>query len=222
MQEPGLIDYILIRSKRKTLSLQINTHAKLVVRCPQKLSIKEVESFIADKSRWIEKKQRSLQSQQIHAPNYNIGEQFLYLGNQYPLTHNITQNFKLDFDGKVFSLKSDGQLAFHTWYKVAFKKIALPRLDYYADTYQFKYQQVRLKAQKTLWGSCSSVNNINLNYLLIQAPISVIDYVIVHELSHTKIKNHSKDFWQLVESILPNYKASKSWLKENSYKLHNL
>jgi predicted metal-dependent hydrolase len=53
-------------------------------------------------------------------------------------------------------------------------------------------------------------------------PMSVIDYVIVHELAHTRIKNHSKDFWQLVESILPKYKASKSWLKEHGHKLHNL
>jgi hypothetical protein len=52
--------------------------------------------------------------------------------------------------------------------------------------------------------------------------MSVIDYVIVHELAHTKIKNHSKDFWKLVESILPKYKDSKGWLKENGYKLHNL
>ncbi len=222
MPEPGLIDYTLIRSKRKTLSLQINNNAELIIRCSQKLSIKEVESFVIDKSRWIEKKQRAIQSQQIHAPNYNAGEQFLYLGNQYPLIHNAKQTPKLDFDGKMFSLKSDGYSAFHAWYKAAFKKIALPRLDYYADTYQLKYQQVRLKAQKTLWGSCSSVNNINLNYLLIQAPISVIDYVIVHELCHTVHKNHSKDFWQLVESILPKYKASKSWLKDNGYKLHNL
>lgn len=222
MQELGLIDYTLIRSKRKTLSLQINTHAELVVRCPQKLSLKEVETFIVDKAHWIENKQRSIYSNQTLAPSYKEGEQFLYLGNQYPLTKNTGQTPQLNFDGKVFSLKNNGYLAFHTWYKAAFKKIALPRLAYYAKTHQLNYQQVRLKAQKTLWGSCSSVNNINLNYLLIQAPISVIDYVIVHELSHTKIKNHSKDFWQLVESILPNYKASKNWLKENSYKLHNL
>ncbi len=222
MPELGLIDYTLIRSKRKTLSLQINAHAELVIRCPQKLSIKEVESFIADKSRWIEKKQRTIQAQQIQTPSYEKGEQFLYLGNQYPLTHNAEQTSKLDFDGKVFSLKSDGYSAFHTWYKAAFKKIALPRLDYYADLYQLSYQQVRLKTQKTRWGSCSGANNINLNYLLIQAPMSVIDYVIVHELAHTKIKNHSKDFWQLVESILPKYKASKRWLKDNGHKLHNL
>ena len=222
MPEPGLIDYKLIRSKRKTLSLQINTNAELIIRCPQKLSIKEVESFIVDKTGWIEKKQQAIQSKQIQPSNYVSGEQFLYLGNQYPLIHNIKQTYKLDFDGQFFSLKGDGHLAFHAWYKVAFKKVALPRLDYYADLYQLNYQKVRLKTQKTLWGSCSGVNNINLNYLLIMAPMSVIDYVIVHELAHTRIKNHSKDFWQLVESILPKYKASKSWLKNNGYKLHNL
>jgi len=222
MPEPGLIDYKLIRSKRKTLSLQINTNAELIIRCPQKLSIKEVESFIVDKTGWIEKKQQAIHSKQIQPSNYVPGEQFLYLGNQYPLIHNIKQTYKLDFDGQFFSLKGDGHLAFHAWYKVAFKKVALPRLDYYADLYQLNYQQVRLKTQKTLWGSCSGVNNINLNYLLIMAPMSVIDYVIVHELAHTRIKNHSKGFWQLVESILPKYKASKSWLKENGHKLHNL
>jgi len=222
MPELGLIDYTLIRSKRKTLSLQINTNAELVIRCPKKLSIKEIESFITDKTEWIKKKQRSIQSKQIQAPGYIPGEQFLYLGNQYTLIHSTNQAANLDFDGKFFSLNGDGFLAFHTWYKDAFKKIALPRLEYYAGLYQFSYQQVRFKAQKTLWGSCSHANNINLNYLLIRAPISVIDYVIVHELAHTKHKNHSKDFWQLVESILPKYKASRSWLKECGYKLHNL
>jgi predicted metal-dependent hydrolase len=222
MPELGLIDYKLIRSKRKTLSLQINTNAELIIRCPQKLTIKEVESFIVDKTEWIEEKQHAVQSEQIQTPAYAPGEQFLYLGNQYPLIHHAEQTPKLDFDGKVFSLKGDGYSAFHTWYKTAFKKVALPRLDYYADLYQLNYQQVRLKMQKTLWGSCSSVNNINLNYLLIMAPMSVIDYVIVHELAHTKIKNHSKDFWQLVESMLPKYKASKSWLKEHGHKLYNL
>jgi predicted metal-dependent hydrolase len=122
----------------------------------------------------------------------------------------------------MFSLDMGEKKEFLAWYKAAFKKVALPRLNYYADLYQLNYQQVRLKTQKTLWGSCSGVNNINLNYLLIMAPMNVIDYVIVHELAHTKIKNHSKDFWQLVESILPKYKASKSWLKNNGYKLHNL
>lgn len=216
------MDYQLIRSKRKTLSLQINTKAELIIRSPKNLSIKEIESFVNDKSEWIKKKQRAIQSKIIPSPNYTEDEYFLYLGNQYPLIHNTNQTSSLHFDGKVFSLKGDGLSAFHTWYKTTFKKVALPRLDYYAQLHQLNYQQVRFKAQKTLWGSCSAVNNINLNYLLIQAPISVVDYVIVHELAHIKHKNHSKHFWSFVSQILPNYKASKRWLQENGHKLKNL
>jgi len=222
MLDSGLIDYTLIRSKRKTLSLQINSDAKLIVRSPIRLSIKEIETFINDKSSWIDKKSKSVQSSLIQKPNYSEGEQFLYLGNQYTLTHSATQKTQLNFDGEVFILSGDGYSAFHSWYKIAFKKIALPRLEYYAELYQLSYQHVRIKAQKTLWGSCSSVNNINLNYLLIRAPVFVIDYVIVHELAHTKHKNHSKNFWQLVEQLLPEYKSSMIWLKNNGYKLHNL
>ncbi len=218
--EPGLIDYTLVRSKRKTLSLQINTRAELIIRCPQKLSIKEIESFIVGKTPWIEKKQHDIGLKKIQSPTYIEGEKFLYLGNSYPFIAKTSK--KLDFDGVCFSAKQINKDKLLKWYKSTFKSIAIPRLNYYADTFLLPYRQVRLKTQKTLWGSCSSANNINLNYLLIQAPMSVIDYVIVHELAHTKIKNHSKDFWQLVESILPNYKASKNWLKENNYKLHNL
>jgi predicted metal-dependent hydrolase len=216
------MDYQLIRSKRKTLSLQINSNAELIVRAPNRLSVKKIDQFIDEKSNWIEKKSTSIDAKKPQKHSYIEAEKFLYLGIEYPLNINTSHTKGLSFDGKMFSLNVGGEKEFLTWYKAAFKKVALPRLDYYADLYQLNYQQVRLKTQKTLWGSCSGVNNINLNYLLIMAPMSVIDYVIVHELAHTKIKNHSKDFWQLVESILPKYKASKSWLKNNGYKLHNL
>jgi predicted metal-dependent hydrolase len=95
----------------------------------------------------------------------------------------------------------------------------MPRIDYFANQHNIKFNNVRLKAQKTLWGSCSSDNNLNFNYLLMMAPISVIDYVIVHELSHTIHKNHSNNFWGLVESILPEYKKAKKWLKENNFRM---
>jgi predicted metal-dependent hydrolase len=82
--------------------------------------------------------------------------------------------------------------------------------------------QVRIKNQKTMWGSCSSKNNINLNYLLLMAPKGVIDYVIVHELVHTIHRNHSTDFWDSVESIMPEFQEHKRWLKKNGYKLRRI
>ncbi|WP_291927534.1 SprT family zinc-dependent metalloprotease [Candidatus Thioglobus sp.] len=216
------MDYQLIRSQRKTLSLQINQNAELIVRAPNRLSVKKIEQFIDEKSDWIDKKSSSMHANKPRKPSYTEGKKFLYLGNEYPLNIDTANAKGLRFDGQTFSLSTGGKQEFLAYYKAAFKKIALPRLEYYAKKHHLNYNQVRLKTQKTLWGSCSSANNINLNYLLIMAPMSVVDYVIVHELCHTIHKNHSKDFWHLVGQILPNYKASKSWLKEHGHKLQNL
>ena len=216
------MDYQLIRSKRKTLSLQINNDAELIVRAPNQLSVKKIEQFIDQKSTWINSKICACSNKKLTKPNYQQDEDFLYLGNVYPLNINLKQNTKLNFNGVSFESNAASKEIFLDWYKAKFREIALPRLNYYAKEYQLSYKQVRLKSQKTLWGSCSGVNNINLNYLLIQAPMSVIDYVIVHELAHIKHKNHSKDFWGFVTQMLPNYKASKRWLQENGHKLKNL
>ncbi|SMN16337.1 Putative predicted metal-dependent hydrolase [uncultured Candidatus Thioglobus sp.] len=216
------MNYQLIRSKRKTLSLQINSNAELIVRAPNRLSVKKIEQFIDEKSNWINKKFTTIQAKKLKKSSYLEGEKFLYLGNEYPLNLNNSHAKGLAFNGQKFSLNAGGKEEFLVWYKAAFKKIALPRLEYYAKENKLIYKQVRLKAQKTLWGSCSYVNNINLNYLLIQAPIGVIDYVIVHELAHIKHKNHSRNFWKFVNQMLPNYKASKRWLQDNGYRLKNL
>ncbi|NNE26486.1 MAG: M48 family metallopeptidase [Saprospiraceae bacterium] len=79
--------------------------------------------------------------------------------------------------------------------------------------------KVKLKYTKSNWGSCSSKKNINLSTRLLMAPESILDYVIVHELAHLKEMNHSKKFWTIVESIMPDYKEKEAWLKTNGYKL---
>ena len=76
------------------------------------------------------------------------------------------------------------------------------------------YQKVTVRAQRTRWGSCSSKGNLNFNCLLALVPPEVFDYVVVHELCHCREMNHSSRFWAEVEALLPHYKASKKWLKE--------
>ncbi len=78
-----------------------------------------------------------------------------------------------------------------------------------------KYQRIVIKDQKTRWGSCSSLHNINYNWKLILMPTEILDYVVVHELAHLKEMNHSPRFWSEVEKILPSYKESRAWLREN-------
>lgn len=97
----------------------------------------------------------------------------------------------------------------------AAKKDFPPRVTHYADMIGVPYGRITIRNQKTKWGSCSSKGNLNFNCLLMLAPESVRDYVVVHELCHIKQMNHSYDFWNLVEKAMPNYKDAKSWLKDN-------
>jgi predicted metal-dependent hydrolase len=76
-------------------------------------------------------------------------------------------------------------------------------------------KKVSLKYNKTNWGSCSSKLNINLSTRLLFAPLEVINYVIIHELSHLEVMNHSTHFWEIVKKAMPDYKSKEQWLKEN-------
>ena len=102
--------------------------------------------------------------------------------------------------------------------RVSARKILIPRLKYLAEKHGFKYNRVALRNQKTRWGSCSSKNNINLNINLASLPQELMDYVILHELTHIKIKNHSKDFWNHLEKHIPNPKKQNKKLK--NYAIH--
>ena len=98
-------------------------------------------------------------------------------------------------------------------------EIIPPRVAYYASLVGVDYNRVTIRHQKTKWGSCSGKKNLNFNCLLLLTPTEVMDSVIVHELCHLKHMNHSKDFWNMVGSIIPDYKIRKKWLKENGHTL---
>lgn len=223
MPDFGLIDYQLIRSRRKTLSLQIDNNGKLLVRAPMRFSGKKIEAFICEKQRWIVKKQQQIQAQKPLKKQYQTDEEFLFLGKSYPLK--LTQSGNpLKFDKRYFYLNTNynARASFHWFYKKEFIKIALPRLEYYANKHNLPFNQVRFKAQKTRWGSCSIKNNINLNYLLMMAPMPIINNVIAHELAHIAHKNHSKDFYTLLKKIIPKHQHADIWLKQHTQQLHNL
>jgi predicted metal-dependent hydrolase len=230
MPEHGSINYIhmnpnkIIRSKRKTLSLTINENAELIIRAPKRLSIEKIQDFINEKENWINRKKRLIENQiKDVTSNHN---KLLYLGNLFPINLEQNASKELFFTGEEFianSIEPDSlSLSIKKWYKNKFKEIALPRVTYFANKHNLMVNQVRIKNQKTMWGSCSSKNNINLNYLLLMAPMGVIDYVIVHELVHTIHRNHSTDFWDSVESIMPEFQEHKRWLKKNGYKLRRI
>jgi Predicted metal-dependent hydrolase len=188
------------------------------------LSIKKIQDFINEKESWINRKQAIIQNQ-IKDVTSNQNK-LLYLGSLFPININQSATKDLMFTGEEFIANSIEpnplSLSIKKWYKKKFREIAIPRVTYFAEQHNLMVNQIRIKNQKTMWGSCSSKNNINLNYLLLMAPMKVIDYVIIHELVHTIHRNHSIEFWSSVESIMPDYKEHKLWLKANGYKLRRV
>lgn len=104
-------------------------------------------------------------------------------------------------------------------YRQAAKEYIPKRVAYYAQLLDVTYATISIRDQKTRWGSCSSKGNLSFSWRLILAPPKVLDYVVVHELCHRKEMNHSPRFWALVESMIPDYKTHRKWLKENGEKL---
>ena len=99
------------------------------------------------------------------------------------------------------------------------KAVIPEKVAHFAPLVGVDYGRVSIRAQHTRWGSCSGRGNLNFNCLLMLAPPEVADYVVVHELCHRKEMNHSQRFWLEVERVLPNYRASKKWLKDNGQNL---
>ncbi|MCI8666319.1 MAG: M48 family metallopeptidase [Dorea sp.] len=88
------------------------------------------------------------------------------------------------------------------------------RVEYYARLMGISYGRITIREQKTRWGSCSGRGNLNFNWKLTLMPPEILDYVVVHELAHRKEMNHSKDFWKIVEQVLPDYQKRRKRLKE--------
>ncbi|RHR24176.1 M48 family peptidase [Clostridium sp. AF19-22AC] len=99
------------------------------------------------------------------------------------------------------------------------RDIFTQKTAYYASILNVTYGRISIREQKTRWGSCSSEGNLNFNWRLIFAPEEVLDYIVVHELAHRREMNHSQAFYAIVKSILPDYKKSQKWLRDNGRSL---
>ncbi|WPC42264.1 SprT family zinc-dependent metalloprotease [Clostridium sp. JS66] len=224
-------NYKIFRKKRKTIGIKITNKGEVIVTSPFGISDKIIEDIVKKKSSWILGKLNIIKSEKLEEKtSLKNGYKLLYLGIQlklelfYEKPDNCNffidnESFKVYFDGNI-GLDEDG-IKNHIIeiYKKQAKKVLIERTKIYSKLINANPLKVTIKSQKTLWGSCSSKRNINYNYKIIMAPIEVVDYLVVHELCHLIHMNHSKQYWSTVQSILPDYKIRRRWLKDNGFKL---
>ena len=169
----------VIKSRRKTISIEIRPDLRVVVRAPYRMSKRDINAFVTEKQDWIEKHMKIVQER------------------------NAKQQEQEKFTMEEINELADQALVYFP-----------PRVKEYADKMGVTYGRITIRNQKTRWGSCSSVGNLNFNCLLMLLPEEVRDYVIIHELCHRKEMNHSPKFWAEVGKYCPDYKTMEKRLKE--------
>ena len=221
-----LLNYQLIRSHRRTLALEISADASLIVRAPKRLSEKKINLFVLEKEKWITQKIKEVKQQLEDKKSFEFkeNEMHTFLNEQYPIKIIEKQKIPLLFFQNSFylsDLEQNPQEAFEKLYIAQAKDWISKRVSHFATAHNLEFKNIKINKAKTRWGSCSHINNLNFNYRLILAPEYVLDYVVIHELAHTVHKNHSSNFWDFVEIMMPEYKKEKNWLKKNGSALIN-
>jgi len=225
----GVICFNLRKSsRRRSLEISISGTLDVEVRAPSFMPYGEICDFIHQKSRWILARLRETEENNafIAQKEYKQGQEFLFMGKKYPL--NINQGSvrkpQIHFTGQswlvVIPLNMSQKYDYVVkstlihWYKRQARELFGSRVFYFARLMGLEPLRVCVKSQKSLWGSCGlQKKSINLNWKLILTPLNVLDYVIVHELSHFVFPNHSKRFWKKVAKFIPDYKDRQRWLK---------
>ncbi|MDP2247100.1 MAG: SprT family zinc-dependent metalloprotease [Nitrosomonadales bacterium] len=221
------IPYQLERRPRKTIGLKISA-AGLVVHAPKRISQSLLENALLEKVDWIRKKLTQLVENQPDQLHWEDGAELLLLGN--PIKLSLSQdssNRKPEFEYGVLHLRlksiDDAELVASKvvqWYKKEALTDFSRRLALFATKLGVELPKLYLSNAQSRWGSCNSKKEIRINWRLLQAPPHIINYVICHELAHLKQMNHSVRFWNIVESLQPDYKEAERTLKFLSPQLH--
>jgi predicted metal-dependent hydrolase len=188
-----------------------------------------------DKSNWIFSKIKEAESRKAVMATRELrpGNKLLFLGREFSIEvdRNDKKRSAVSFDGIRFIVYLPEDISFSDedveikdriikWYKEQAREIIGGRLLHYSRIIGVDPEEIAVKTQKRLWGNCDyRKGKININWQIILSPMNIVDYVVVHELCHLIVPNHSKRFWSKVASFIPDFKERKLWLKNNAVKM---
>lgn len=215
--------YTIVRSKRKSAAIHVRLGA-VEVRIPHYVEDAWALEFLHSKQSWVRQKLAQQASQQSLRPTLEAGQPILWLGQEKTLALEPNSREILHHDSKLIIGMSKSQTIqsiLERYFKQQAREYMVARTWQCAKQYglDHKLVDVTFRRTKTKWGHCTSKGIIQYNWLIMGAPLAVIDYLICHEVCHLRHHNHSPAFWQLVAAHCPDYKQQQAWLKQNSIRL---
>lgn len=213
------------RSKRKTMAVYIIA-GKPVVRCPMRASDAQIFSFLNDNKTWIEQRMAEDSVRLKQALRVERGAKIFYRARELTIVLREGRKQRVLVDGDKFIIQghrltpAKARLQLEEFLIEKATDYILPRahgLARYLGV-ERKLKEIKLRKTKSKWGHCTSTGVIQYNYLIMLAPYSIIDYMITHEVCHLLHMDHSRRFWNLVDSLCPNSEHYMNWLKEHEHR----
>lgn len=224
------IKFDVIYRNRKTLGIQIGEGGRVSILSPRGVSKEYILKLVSSKGSWILTKQREikLKEEEVRINKSINKNKCMYLGSLYKLIvieEKTIISPKIEIINKdiIVTLKDASKekvrLALEGWYREKTLLLVEERIKVYEKYFNDKVNGIKVKEQKRRWASCTYDNRILFNWRCSMAPLEVMDYIVVHEMCHMVHKNHSKDYWDSVKKIMPDYKKRHNFLKENGYRM---
>lgn len=213
--------YHIIRSKRRTISLQITPQGQLLVRAPIRTPISVIQQFIDTNTTWITEHLEKTAKRKAAAHSYETGEKFLFLGKEVTL---IIDTFK-DIEIRGDSLHFPHVLTFRIqkelteWYIRQARQVISGQVEIFAREMHTQYNGLTFSDTRSQWGRCTHDDRLQFSWRLVMAPLLTLNYVVIHELAHTIEKNHSSAFWSIVRAHTPSYRQQIKWLNTYGHSL---
>lgn len=217
-----LNDVKITRGRRSSISVTVLRDGTLSVKAPYLVPKIFIRDFLERKKDWIEERQKIILKNKKEVKKFVEGEKFSYLGKEYGLELGSSYiKIELKGDKLLFplALAKNGNIVMEKWYIKEAKKVISSLVDEYSEKMDTSYKGITYSDTRSQWGRCTHDNRLQFNWRLIMAPLLVVRYVVIHELSHTKEKNHSAKFWATVRTYNPSYKMQIKWLKTHGHGL---
>ncbi len=218
---PNIPSPYIKRSRRQSIALQVTPGGELIVNAPLFTPNFIINQFIQRKSDWILDTLQKISIKKVRSKEYKEGEEFWYEG--------LPRELKF-YDGIEVAVREDEILfpialrfrihkELTDWFIRQARNRISQRVSYHAGKMNARYKSLLFSDTKTKWGTCGPDNSLQFNWRLIMAPLMVMDYVVIHELAHTKEKNHGINFWREVGKYTPAFKQHRKWLNSNNHLL---
>ena len=213
----GLVFQVRRSPRRRTVALVVDRAAELIVNSPESVTADDLSRWIHSKLLWVHRKLALKSEFAIRGrnPEYVSGESFMYLGKRYRLRLLSDQRQDLRFDGTSFLLRCNAQPAdelFRRWYIQSGRRWLKRRLPSLYRLTGVSPSRVVVRDLGFRWGSCGRDNSINLNWRVFQLPVSLIDYLVLHELCHIEEPSHGPKFWRALDRTLPDWRQRREAL----------